>query len=127
MKRIDDWIMEWLLFKPIGAIAPYMRTSYSCDGTTVTVKPPFRHGCSVRIDDLDEIGLETTNQGPIVEDVFLILKKADLRIRIGDPHPIFRELMDHFGSLPGFDWKPFAEAMSCSDNRYFVCWRRENK
>jgi hypothetical protein len=33
-------------------------------------------------------------------------------------------LIDRFGSLEGFDWRPFIEAQSCTDNRYFLCWRR---
>jgi hypothetical protein len=35
-------------------------------------------------------------------------------------------LMERFGSLEGFDWRPFIEAQSCSDNRYFLCWRRSH-
>ena len=27
--------------------------------------------------------------------------------------------MERFGSLEGFDWRPFIEAQSCTDNRYF--------
>ena len=68
--------------------------------------------------------METTDRGPFVEDVFWVLKRGETRIRIGEPHPIFKMLMDRFGKLDGFDWRPFIEAMSCAENRYFRCWTR---
>ena len=123
-KQLEKWFSEWLLFRPLGIVAPYLRTNYSLDGQTITFKRPFGRSVSVRIDELDEIGIETTDQGPFVEDVFWILQRGEMRIRIGDPHPVFKMLMDRFGSLEGFDWRPFTEAMSCIDNRYFLCWRR---
>jgi len=123
-KQMEEWFSEWLLFKPLGLIAPYLRTNYWLSGQAITIKRPFRKSVSVSIDELDEIGVETTDQGPFVEDVFWILKRGELCIRIGDPHPIFKMLMDRFGLLEGFDWQPFVDAMSCSDNRYFMCWRR---
>jgi hypothetical protein len=89
-----------------------------------TYKRPFRQSVSLRIYEFDEIGVETTDDGPFVEDVFWILKVGNMRLRIGDPHPVFRELMERFGSLKGFDWQPFIEAQSCTEHRYFLCWRR---
>ena len=122
-KKLEDRIGAWLL-KPLAAIAPYLRTNYRVAGQTIIVKRPFSRAVSVNIDELDEIGVETTDQGPFVEDVFWILQQGRIRIRIGDPHPVFKTLMERFGSLEGFDWKPFIEAQSCTDNRYFLCWRR---
>ena len=115
--------MSLLLF-PVAIVAPYLRTNYFLDGRTITVKRPFRQAFSVGIEDLEEIGVETTGQGPFVEDVFWVLKRGAVVIRIGEPHPIFKGLMDRFGALDGFDWRPFTEAMSCTENRYFVCWRQ---
>jgi len=101
--------------------------NYWLDGQTIAVKHPFSRSFSIKLDELDEIGVETTDQGPFAEDVFWVLKRDRMRLRIGDPHPIFEKLMERFSSLEGFDWKPFNEAMTCTDNRYFVCWRRGTK
>jgi hypothetical protein len=79
---------------------------------------------SLGIDEFDEIGVETTDLGPFGEDVFWILKRGDVRLRIGDPHPVFEQLLDRFSTLEGFDWGRFAEAQSCVENRYFLCWKR---
>jgi hypothetical protein len=122
-KNLEDRISEWLL-KPFAIVAPYLRTNYWMDGQAIIMKRPFSRPFSVKIDEFDEIGVETTDQGPFVEDVFWILKRGTMRIRIGDPHPVFKVLMDRVGSLEGFDWRPFIEAQSCGDNRYFLCWKR---
>ena len=124
-KQLEARLFD-LLLKPLGVVAPYLRTNYWFDGKTIRFKRPFSRCVSVRIVDLDEIGVETTDQGPFVEDVFWILKQGKMHIRIGEPHPIFKMLMDSFGSLEGFDWQPFVEAQSCTDNRYFICWRKPN-
>lgn len=126
-KQLDAWLTEWLLQRPLGALSAPFRTEYWLDAQTLTIIPPFRDRFAVRIDELDEIGIETTDQGPFVEDVFWILKQGPARVRIGEPHPVFKELMDSFGSLEGFDWESFAEAMSCTENRYFPCWTRNQQ
>jgi hypothetical protein len=121
-KKLEAEFGKWFL-KPLAIVAPYLRTNYWLDGQEIIMKSPFSRPVSVKINELDEIGVETTDQGPFVEDVFWILKKGAIRIRIGDPHSVFKMLMERFGSLEGFDWRPFIEAQGCTDKRYFVCWR----
>jgi len=125
-RQVSNWCFKWAV-KPLVVVAPYLRTSYWLDDQTLAVKHPFSRSFSIKLDELDEIGVETTGQGPFAEDVFWVLKRDRMRLRIGDPHPIFEKLMERFSSLEGFDWKPFNEAMTCTDNRYFVCWRRRTK
>jgi hypothetical protein len=127
-KQLDARLSEWLFnffTAPLVLVAPCLRTNYWLHGDLITFKRPFRRAVSFRIDEFDEIGVETTDQGPFVEDVFWILKRGDVRLRIGDPQPIFKLLMERFGSLQGFDWQPFLDAQSCTENRYFVCWRHD--
>src|SRR5437899_2476601 len=124
--RLSGWLFKFLT-APLLLIAPYLRTNYWLHGDLFTFKRPFRKPVCLSIDEFDEIGVETTDEGPFVEDVFWILKRGDLRLRIGEPHPVFKMLMDRFGSLKGFDWQPFVEAQSCTENRYFRCWRRAHE
>ena len=123
--RMSEWLFKFFMM-PLLLVAPHFRTNYCLHGDIFTFKRPFRRSISLRIDEFDEIGVETTDQGPFVEDVFWILRRGQMRIRIGDPHPVFKMLMGRFGSLEGFDWRPFIEAQSCSENRYFLCWRRSH-
>jgi hypothetical protein len=125
-EQLEARLFDWLL-KPLGMVALFFRTNYWLEEQTITAKRPFRRSVSVRMDELDEIGVETTAQVPLLEDVFWILQRGKMRIRIGDPHPVFKLLMDSFGSLEGFDWQPFTQAMSSHDNRYSTCWRRSHE
>ena len=128
-RQLENWLFEWLLLKPVRLIRPYIRTNYWLSGRTLIIKRPFQKPLSLPIGELDEIGIETTDQGPFIEDVFWIIKRGKLRLRIGEPHPIFKILMDRFGSLDGFDWQPFIDAMVCTENNFlfagsdYVSWK----
>jgi hypothetical protein len=97
---------------------------FSYDGNTITAEGPLAGRTSVRIEDIREIGVETTDTGPFVEDVFWVINRDTDALRIPQDSPVFKELMDAFGSFEGFNWEPFTEAMACTDRRYFLCWRR---
>src|SRR5262245_17686214 len=125
-KQLNARLFKFFM-TPLLLASPYFRTNYWLRGDNFTFKRPFSRPVSIALDEFDEIGVETTDQGPFVEDVFWILKRGDLRLRIGEPHPVFKVLMDRFSSLRGFDWGPFVEAQSCTDNRYFPCWRRAHE
>jgi hypothetical protein len=125
-RQVSNWCFKWAV-KPLVVVAPYLRTNYRLDDQTLAVKHPFSRSFSIKLDEPDEIGAETTDHGPFAEDVFWVLKRDRMRLRIGDPRPIFQKLIGRFSSLEGFDWKPLNEAMTCTDNRYFVCWRRRTK
>ncbi len=100
---------------------------FSFDGRTITAEGPLARKISVKVEDIREIGIETTDAGPFIEDVFWLINRETEALRIPQESPVFKELMDYFGSFVGFDWEPFAEAMSCTGCRYFLCWRRSNE
>jgi hypothetical protein len=100
---------------------------YEFDGETITVDGPFARRVSVRVQDIHEIGVETTDTGPFIEDVFWLINRETDGLRIPQGSPVFKALMERFESLEGFDWEPFVEAMACPDCRYFLCWRRPDE
>ena len=91
-KQIDKRLNE-LLFKcfskPLLLIASRLRTNYWLRGNVLTFKRPFSKPISIRIDQFDEIGVETTDQGPFAEDLFWILNHGETRLSyVGDlSHP----------------------------------------
>lgn len=122
-RATSDWVFN-ILARPLLFFTRPLRADYRLDGHTLTVTRPFRRRMTLPLDDLDEIGLETTDEGPFVEDVYLILQRGATRIRIGEPHPVFAQLLEHFQSLEGFDWNAVIEAMACTECCYFTCWKR---
>ena len=79
---------------------------------------------AVRWDELREVGVLTTDGGPAVDDVHWVLVTQS-----GDGFSIpsesygFADLLSRLQQLPGFDNKAVAEAMGCSVDAKFVCWR----
>ena len=100
------------------------QTRFSFDGQVIVADGPFARAISIRVEDIQEIGIETNDLGPFQDDVFWLINRGTDALRIPQDAPVFKELMDHFGKFPGFDWAPFTDAMSCSDCRYFLCWKR---
>ena len=78
-------------------------------------------------EDIYEIGVVTTDVGPFAEDVFWLIDKDTDGLRIPQMSPVFKALMDYFGSLEDFDWRPFNDAMCCTDCHYFLCWKRASQ
>lgn len=117
-------IRNWLEKKSPN---PLRQTRCAFDGDTITADGPFARRVSIRVQDIHEIGIKTTDAGPFVEDVFWLINRDAEALHIPQQSPVFKVLMDRFGSLEGFDWPSFTEAMACTDCRYFLCWRRAHE
>lgn len=100
---------------------------FSFDGHTIAASGPLAETTSVNIDAIHEIGVETTDTGPFVEDVFWLINRDTDGLRVPQGSPVFKTLMDYFGSLDGFNWRPFNDAMCCTGRRYFLCWKRNKQ
>ena len=72
--------------------------------------------------DLVEVAIETSDQGPWVEDVhFVLVPRAGEPLEI--PQFLGTELLDRLQRLPGFDNEQVIQAMMCTSDARFVCWR----
>ena len=79
---------------------------------------------SVRWDALEEVLLMTTDQGPLEPDVFWVLSGGETGVVVPQGATGERALLERLQQLPGFDSRPVIEAMGCTDNRQFSCWKR---
>lgn len=113
-------LARWLGIRPLK----HPRTSYTFDGTTLTAHGFLTRPSSLRIEEIQEIGIETTDTGPFVEDVFWLLNRETDPFRIPQESPVFQALMARFESFENFDWKSFTDAMACTESHYFLCSRR---
>jgi hypothetical protein len=86
--------------------------------------PDGRHE-AVGWDDLVEVAIRTTPEGPWQEDVFFLLTGRDGG-GVAVPHgeAVELELLGWLQALPGFDNQQVVEAMGCAEDAMFVCWRR---
>ena len=78
--------------------------------------------------DLDTVILETNDTGPWGIDVLWVLLGQRSHTGCVIPQGVTGEqrLLDALQRLPGFDNGQAIAAMSCTDNRSFLCWRRAN-
>jgi hypothetical protein len=81
---------------------------------------------AVRWDDLAEVGIVTTDEGPWSEDVFWLLIGSDGRSGCAVPQGAdgANELLVALQKLPGFDNQAVIEAMGSTSNAKFLCWKR---
>jgi hypothetical protein len=81
---------------------------------------------SVRWDDLEEIAIITTDEGPYVDDIFWLLKGTSGGCAVPSEAEGMKELLPRLQELRGFDSKAVIEAMGSAGNATFVCWRRND-
>ncbi len=81
---------------------------------------------TIRWDDLDEIRILTTDEGPWHEDVHFVLITFDGKRGCTVPQLCdgSKQLLERLQQLPGFDNEAVIEAMSSTSNAEFVCWKR---
>jgi hypothetical protein len=81
----------------------------------------------VRWDDLIEVTILTTDEGPWLEDVFWLLVGADGKGGCAVPQGAkgADKLLEELQKLPGFDNRAFIDAMGSTSNARFVCWKKD--
>jgi hypothetical protein len=76
-------------------------------------------------DDLVEVAIRTTPEGPWREDVFFLLTGRDGGgVAVSQGEAVELGLLGWLQALPGFDNQRVVEAMTYAEDALFVCWRR---
>ncbi len=81
----------------------------------------------IRWDELHEVGILTTDEGPMQEDVFFLLIAGDGKSGCVVPQGAegCKRLLERLQKLPGFDNEAVIKAMGSTSNAKFVCWKRQ--
>lgn len=82
---------------------------------------------TIRWDDLHEVEIATTDEGPWQDDVFFLLIAADGKSGCVIPQSAdgSKELLERLQQLPGFDSGAVVEAMVSTSKAMFPCWKRQ--
>lgn len=76
-------------------------------------------------ENLVEVQIVTTDEGPFVDDVFFLLAGSGGKgVCVPQGAPGSEPLLERLQALPDFDNDQVIEAMGCSENARFVCWKR---
>ena len=77
--------------------------------------------------DLVEVGILTTDEGPVVDDVFwMLMGKDGGGCCVPSEANGMEELLDRLQELPNFDNEAVIQAMGSTSNNNFVCWKSNN-
>ena len=81
---------------------------------------------SIRWDQLAEVAIVTTDEGPFVDDVHWLLIGSDGTTGCAVPSETegTADLLERLQKLPGFDNEAVIKAMGHTENARFVVWRR---
>ncbi len=74
--------------------------------------------------ELIGVAVETTDEGPLVPDVFFILGAKEGTLVFPQGATGDEEMLRRLQELPGFNNSALFEAMTCTDNKTFICWER---
>lgn len=96
------------------------------DDVRVTFLHPSDDKQNIAWEDIAEIGIVTTDEGPYVEDVFFMLFNHDKSSGCAIPQGAtgFTELLDRLQRFDGFDNAELIQAMGCTQNHSFTLWKR---
>jgi hypothetical protein len=75
--------------------------------------------------ELQAVLIETNSLGPFATDVFWVLVGRDTGHVIPSGIPGEDAMLERLQQLPGFDNETLIEAMSCTEEQTFLCWKRE--
>jgi hypothetical protein len=107
-------------------IAPPTRQSavVNFDDDSVTCRRGSGLVETVRWSDLRAIVIQTTADGPVVDDVFWVLVGQTTGCVVPSESTGMDGLLERLQALPGFDNEAVMAAMACTDERKFICWER---
>ena len=104
-----------------------IRDHVTFSGEAVTRTRPDGVVEMIRWDDLQEVAVLTTDEGPWLEDVFFLLIASDPTSGCAVPQSSdgSKQLLERLQQLPNFDNEALIEAMGSTTNGKFVCWKRQ--
>jgi hypothetical protein len=113
------------LFRPSGG-APPTPAPGSVEIDDVGVRRWLEHGKSesVRWDELTRVELITTDEGPLVEDVFWLLFGDDGKGCVLPGMTVEGDVLARLQALPGFDNEALIRSVSSTENARFLLWKR---
>lgn len=103
-------------------LQPESQYVVSLTESEVTCRRPDGSVENVAWDDLQRVEIVTTDEGPFLMDVFWVLHGTETGCVVPQGATGEQELLQQLQRLPGFQNAAVIEAMSCSDNRHFLCW-----
>jgi hypothetical protein len=91
----------------------------------VKVEPPSGETCQIKWHDIKQIKLINTDEGPLTEDIWLILSGSNSTVAIPHGARGFNQVFDIISKYDGFDFDAFTNSMTSTENAEFILWTKK--
>ena len=91
----------------------------------IKVTHPQENGKTVLWDNITEIHIQTTDEGPYRPDVWLVLIGIDTYCRIPQGNNSYDVIYERVSKWDGFDFEAYIESMSSTENAIFLIWKAD--
>jgi hypothetical protein len=108
----------------LAASAAKERVTFDAQGVRRTMANGTEE--SVAWDELQEVFILTTDEGPFSEDVYWVLSGNGKGCAVPGGAEGMKELLARLQALQGFNNEAVVQAMGSTSNAKFVCWSRAN-
>jgi len=107
-----------------GPVSEFQWAVTISDGDITCMRPDGKVE-SVPWDDLELVAIITTDDGPLLPDVFWLLKGSVSGCIVPLGAAGADAMLQKLQALPGFDNEAVVQAMSSATSNRFVCWQRD--
>lgn len=115
--------------KEPGKARPLLRPQclyvLTTDDERVVCRAPGGAEQSVGWDELEVVAIETNDTGPLGMDVWWVLEGRSEVCRFPLGAAGGEAVQEKLNRLPDFDSQAVIDAMACTGNRRFVCWKKK--
>jgi hypothetical protein len=120
-----DWFRRMLSRMGKSVEHPFGRVDF--DPVSVRYHAPDGVMHVIRWDEVDEIGIVRTDEGPMSDDLFFTLTTADHQRGCAVPQSATGTdaLVAHLEALPGFSRRSLTDAMGSTTSESFTLWKRK--
>lgn len=113
--------------KTIESKSPDAAVAVSFDEEMVYVQWPAKPMQTIAWPSLIGVAVETTDQGPFVEDVWWHLATKEKVITFPNGATGINEILSRLQNLPTFNNERLITAMTCAQNQMFILWDHEGR
>lgn len=110
--------------KPVPATQPEDLYNVEINGDYVKMTHPHRPDELIRWDEIEEIKLANTDEGPFLPDVWLLLLGNGKGCSIPQGSKGWDAVYDIVSKYPGFNFENVVRSAACTDNQLFDIWKK---
>ena len=89
----------------------------------IKVTHPLENDKLVLWNNITEIHIQTTDEGPFHPDVWLVLIGIDTYCRIPQGNKSYDDIYERVSKWDRFDFEAYIESMSSTENAVFLLWK----